>query len=214
MACMSGYLHRGTCAVALAAAMAPILHAQAPRSKTQQAFEVASIRRNLSGERGFTVNAAPGGRVVATNVPIRNLIQNVYRLPDSQIVGGPAWLASDRWDIVASAGGAPNRQQMLEMLKNLLIERFELVTHTETRELPFFALVVARSDGRLGPQLTADALDCATLPPGAQACGTDRGPGVITTTGTAMNEIAANFSRVVGRPVVNETNLAVRTAFS
>lgn len=192
------------------AALAPLgaQTASAPRE-----FEVVSIRRNLSGDRGFNVNAAPGGRVVATNAPIRNLIQNTHRVQDFQLVGGPDWLATERWDIVASAGGSPNREQMLEMLRHLIVTRFKVVTHRESREMPAYALVVARRDGLLGPQLNADAFDCAKLPPGAQSCGTDLGPGIMTTMGSSMDEIAARLARVVGIPVVNETKLAGQYRF-
>lgn len=172
-----------------------------------QSFEVASIRRNLSGDSGSRVNAAPGGRVVATNVPLRNLIQNIFRVQDFQLVGGPDWLTSERWDIIASAGGEPSREQMLVMLKQLLVDRFGLAVHTETREAPIYALVLARRDRRLGPQLQSDPTNCAARPPDTQGCGTDRGPGIMTTAGSSMDEIALALSRVVGRSVVNDTGL-------
>jgi uncharacterized protein (TIGR03435 family) len=102
----------------------------------------------------------PGGRVNGTNVTAAALIRFAYGLPDFQVSGGPEWLASDRFDVVAKAEGDPPLAEKRLMLRRLLAERFKLAAHTETRELPIYALVLARSDGRLGPQLRRTAADC------------------------------------------------------
>src|SRR5688572_32125973 len=69
-------------------------------------FEVASIKRNLSGSTDDRMNVFPGGRLVASNIPILTLIRNVYRVQYSQLAGGPEWLATERWDILATGAGA------------------------------------------------------------------------------------------------------------
>jgi uncharacterized protein (TIGR03435 family) len=125
------------------------------------AFEAASVRPNTSGNAGWRLQPQPGGRLSGTNVPAAALIRFAYNLPDFQIFGGPGWLASDRFDIAAKAEGDPPIDQKRLMLRRLLAERFKLTTHTETRELPIYALVMARSDGRLGPQLRRSEADCA-----------------------------------------------------
>src|SRR5215471_14622677 len=74
------------------------------------AFDVASVKRSSVGPGPIRIEALPGGRFVATNVTLRALIQYAYRLHPSQIIGGPAWLASDRYDIVAKADSADSDQ--------------------------------------------------------------------------------------------------------
>src|SRR5437764_1473476 len=87
------------------------VHAQAP------AFEVASIKRNVSGSTNASNRVLPGGRVTVTNNTLRNMIRNFYRIQPFQLVGGPDWLSSDRWDIVAKAEGDPSPDRLLDMVK-------------------------------------------------------------------------------------------------
>jgi uncharacterized protein (TIGR03435 family) len=72
-----------------------------------------------------------------------------YKLQAYQIIGGPPWLDSDRYDIVAKAENDPNEDQVVEMIKSLLTERFKLSFHQETKELPVYALVTAKNGARL-----------------------------------------------------------------
>jgi uncharacterized protein (TIGR03435 family) len=100
----------------------------------------------------------PGGRYTATNVTVRTLVKSAYGLQqDVQVVGGPRWIETEPFDIVAKAEGNPSidvfRDQERMMLRTLLTERFTLAFHRETREVPIYALVVARTDRKLGPQL-------------------------------------------------------------
>ena len=133
-------------------------------------FEVASVKLNKSGDRfiGFTYQ---GGRFKATNVPLRVLIRNAYQVHDSQISDGPNWVNSDRFDIVAKGdvGASPafpiqlreGASKLQLMMRALLVDRFKLAVHRETRQIPVYALVVARRDGRLGPELRRSDVDCA-----------------------------------------------------
>jgi len=101
------------------------------------------------------------------------------------------------------------------MLRRLLADRFKLVTHTETREQPVYALVLARPDGRLGPQLKRSPLPCGSAAvPGqpAPACSVEgsvnSGLGTINTVGTPMDNIAAALANyAVTRFVINRTGL-------
>jgi uncharacterized protein (TIGR03435 family) len=105
-----------------------------------------------------------GGRLTATSVPLRLLILSAYGVQDFQLVGGPSWQTSRRFDIAAKAENpAATPKQLMEMLKPLLADRFQLKTHTETREVPIGVLVLARSDGRLGPKMNASTVTCPTL---------------------------------------------------
>ena len=126
-------------------------------------FEVASVRENTSGDNKMFMQRLPGGRINAVNMPLAVLLRDAYRLQDSQLVGAPDWISSARYDITAKAegeipppmpGDAPFSPVHL-MMQSLLEERFKVAVHRETRELPIYALVLSRSDGRLGPELKA-----------------------------------------------------------
>ncbi|MGH9239545.1 MAG: TIGR03435 family protein [Vicinamibacterales bacterium] len=144
---------------------APLLAIQdAPRL----AFEVASVKPNKSAETGGFIQRRPGGNFSVGNQTLRTLITFAYGLQGFQLIGGPDWIGTERFDIVAKAatdipptpfgGVAPESL----MLRALLEDRFRLAMHRETREMPIYALVVARSDGRLGPQIRRPTSDfCA-----------------------------------------------------
>ena len=109
----------------------------------QLKFEVASVRLNTSGTNQVTMGTQPGGRFTAVNMPLALLIRSAYRLQESQLVGAPAWVSTERYDIIAKAegefgppvpGGGPGRQQL--MLQSLLEERFKLRVHREMRQTP------------------------------------------------------------------------------
>src|SRR5687768_15931750 len=124
-------------------------------------FEVASVKRNTQGSM-FVSLGVSRGQFQASNVPIRLLINQAFQVQGSQVIGAPDWTQNDRYDIVAKMPEGitlgPGVQQ--SMVKGLLEDRFKLVAHKETRELPIYALVVARSDGRLGSSIAASKNDC------------------------------------------------------
>lgn len=197
--------------------LAPPAQDGAPR-----AFDVVSVKANHSGSDLILMQAQPGGRIVATNVTLRLLIRNAYRVQDFQIVDAPAWMSTDRFDIEARANGNPSQAEMQLMLRALLVEHFKLRTHTDTRELPVYDLLLARSDRRLGPKLQRSEIDCsnapgnspASPPPGPAApgspqlqCGFRVGPGTITARGVEIRALAASLSNTVSRIVVDRTEL-------
>src|SRR5687768_8756540 len=99
---------------------------------------------------------------------VRRLIAIAYRMrlpTDRERIVGPSWIDAARFDINARTPPGSRREQVPDMLRALLVERFGLAAHTETREAPVYALVLARSDGQPGPQLTSSSLDCSK--PGA-----------------------------------------------
>jgi uncharacterized protein (TIGR03435 family) len=102
-----------------------------------------------------------GGRITATNTPLRHLVLAAYELKDFELFGGPSWVASRRWDINAKAANpAATQKEKMAMLRALLADRFQLKTHTETRELSVGVLTIARSDGKLGSKLKASTAKC------------------------------------------------------
>src|SRR5437867_589135 len=118
-------MRRGYLVAVVAAVVAPVaigvlneprLRAQSPQTPpTGPAFEVASIKPNNSGDGRVMLQQQPGGRFTATNVPLRLLIRNAYQLQDFQIVGGPSWISSERYDIVAKAeDGTPPETPSLD----------------------------------------------------------------------------------------------------
>jgi bla regulator protein blaR1 len=153
-------------AVAVAATVGPIvLSAQivAPTPETP-IFEAASIRP--AADTGRTGGRGTPGRFAGFNLSLRRLIRQAYDIHDAQIVGGPDWADSQGFDINATTGEKPP-DQMRFMMQTLLRDRFKLAFHTEKRELPIYALVVARSDGKLGSGLKRIP-DGECPPPGAR----------------------------------------------
>ena len=204
-------------ATALLLCAALVLPARAQRP----AFEVASIRRNVSVGQLSSISGQPGGRITVTNHALRNIIRNMNRLQSYQLVGGPDWIDKDRWDIVAKGAGDPSFEQLVAMMQTLLADRFKLVTHREARDMPIYALMLARPDGRLGPQLKVSTVDCAAIaaaaraqggapppPPGAgPRCGTNMSTGRMRASATPMSDIARNLSIATDRSVVDKTGL-------
>jgi uncharacterized protein (TIGR03435 family) len=192
------------------ALLSPILLAQHPGPPPQASnahFAVASIKRNLSGSTDDRMTVAPGGRLVVSNMPIRTLIRNVYRVQYSQLAGGPEWLEAERWDILATGASAANMKEMLERIKALLHDRFKLAVHTEMRDAPHYALVMAGSDRTPRPLLQPDPTDCAVVLPGDPRCAATRAGGVLRMSGATLREVAFSLSRMLDRPVVDQTGL-------
>jgi uncharacterized protein (TIGR03435 family) len=187
--------------------VAGVLAAQTP---TGPAFEVASIKRNTSGDPASGIHNMPGGRVTITNKALRDLVRTAYGSNDLEVVGGPDWMDADRWDIVAApAPGATGPWE--PMLKSLLAERFQLRAHIEPRDRPIFNLVFARTDKRLGPTVhdslcKDDATDCG------RTSGNTSGikSGAITGVGRTMAELGTGLSRFAERRVFDQTGLEGR----
>ncbi len=195
-------------------------------------FDVASVKPNTSDLE--TLSAFQGRRFTARGVTLKALISTAYGmseqpLPDYQISGGPKWLDSDRFDVVATAPGTPDSARgtfaspVLTILRNLIEERFQLQTHLETKDLPVFALVLARRDGTLGPGLRRRTVDCAAratagdrtrpldpAPADHRTCGGRVGPGSLTATGATMTNIVSGLARLIpgiNRIVLDRTGL-------
>jgi uncharacterized protein (TIGR03435 family) len=192
---------------ASAAVWAQAPAAAARTSAAPVAFEVASVKTSESDEK--PIWTARGRRFSATNIPLRGLMRiafgtaeggGVRQLPDDQLIGGPAWIASARYDIVADGpDGAQPPGAMLRMLQSLLADRFKLAAHHETRELPVYALVAARRDGTLGARLRPAEKGAVNA--------LRAGPGRITSMGTTIGSLADTLRRFAGRGVVDETGL-------
>jgi len=205
-------------------AVSPIPERRVRALQTPPTFEVASIKTNRSGDRAQRLQPSPGGRLTVTNVSLRGLVRFAYEMLDVQVVGGPSWFAIDRFDIAAKAEGDPPAGEMRLMLRELLAERFKLRVHTENREQPVYALVMARSDKRLGPSLRKAQTDCVPVagvgvpfdpnspcwPPGGfgPAPGVPITAGRLAFRGLTLDGFARSLSPLVQRVVIDRTGLA------
>jgi uncharacterized protein (TIGR03435 family) len=206
----------------LATTPLPAGSGQAPA--TEQ-FEVASVKANTSGDGKVLIQLQPGGRFVATNVTLHQLIRNAYQLQEFQVTGGPSWIGRDRFDIVAKAEGGWGRAPL--MLRTLLAERFGLATHIDAKEMSIYALMPAKTGGSLGPQLTRSGSDCeasdaggpgrsgdAPAPGNRSTCAMRTMPGTIVAGGATLTELADGLSTVLDRVVQNRTGLPDQFAFT
>ncbi|HEV8348022.1 MAG TPA: M56 family metallopeptidase [Vicinamibacterales bacterium] len=218
----------GAAAVAIAGPVAvgmlgaPRLRAQsAAADAIGPAFAVASVTANTSDDsKSYPWTIGPDGRFAVKNIRLQNVIVAAYRLPIGRLWGAPGWLRVDRFDIEARAEGNPSNDQILSMVRRLLADRFNLIAHRETREIPIYALVLARSDGALGPRVTPSACTgkaaapppgpyIASQPPPVMCGGAQSRPGSLAARWLTMDELADHgLSPIMGRPVRNRTGLA------
>lgn len=182
---------------------APLTRAQSPEiTKDGPSFEVASIKPNKEGGHGISIMIAPGGRFQATNVTPKALIMLAYDIRPYQLSGGPSWLDSEHYDIVATPGGEhgkePDRDTMKLMVRKLLADRFQLVVHKDSKEAPIYALVVGKSGPKLKPAQNPDEKKQMNR----------MGRGTLTSQGTTLERFAQSLSMMVGRNVMDKTGLA------
>jgi uncharacterized protein (TIGR03435 family) len=160
------------------------------------------------------------------NVPLRMLIRSAYQVQDEQIVDAPNWINTEHFDVIAKAAieiprpTAGNPGPLPSMMRSLLIERFRLAVHRETREFPAYALQLARRDGKLGPQLHPSTVDCAAIaaarggsagpPPSGTdrpQCGIRAAGGQMIAGGLPLSQLASLLSSMVQRVVIDKTGL-------
>jgi len=144
-------------------AVAPGFSAQ--QSKTS--FEVASVKRRVGPVEGvttfpFSSSPRPGGILDLRNTTVARLIMYAYDVLDSQVEGGPEWVRNDRFDVSGRAGGEVPVATLRLMVQSLLADRFKLTVHEVQREMPVYALVLARADRSLGASLKQTQNECPT----------------------------------------------------
>jgi uncharacterized protein (TIGR03435 family) len=172
-----------------------------------QSFDAASVKSADPAAVGSTFQFPAGGRLRISNGALRQIIETAwYEFRDFQIVGGPSWLNSERYDISATSesnGAADGIPEVRKKLQMLLRERFELQAHTETRELPLYRLVSAKS----GPKIES-ADETGSGPVGIQSsCGR------MTGTSTTIANLAVYLSRQLHRPVEDSSSLTGKYNF-
>lgn len=218
---------RSVLALAIISAAGTAALAQDRLASSPPAFEVASVKPNVNLDAPEGISVQPDGSARFTAFPVRTLIAMAYRTEGiqrfDQLVGGPSWIAVEKFDIVAKADSqtpqTPNR--LPAMLRSLLRDRFGLRVHSETRQMPAYGLVMARRDRRLGRTLRQSTIDCsgatatAAIPTPDQWCGIRATGGLITGRAVSAAQLAGNLSGypAVDRYVTDRTGLTGRYDF-
>ncbi len=209
-----------------------VVGAQAPLE-----FEAASVKPNRSGETrtyhsGLTTHFLTGQiisfrpHIAITNLEVINLIRLAYGVTYAQqyaLVGGLPDVLTSRFDIAATIPDGATNAQVAGMLRTLLADRFKLRIHQETREMPAYALTVARP-GRLGPAmvpsqticidfLAARATDTSLVEPRARngdplCLHSDSVTPVVLSSSTPIDGVVLRVQGFVDRPLVDATGLA------
>lgn len=173
-------------------------------------FEVATINPadpNRTTGGGFIVG---GHRIIIQDQTVNDLISFAYAVHPKQIADGPAWLGTEKFDIEGQADhpGVANLHQIQEMLQKLLESRFALKLHRDKRDLPIYALKLAKG----GPKMTRSAENTYGLP-------TQSGHGHGSQqqrkfTNNSMSDFALGMQPYMDRPVVDKTGLPGRYDFT
>jgi uncharacterized protein (TIGR03435 family) len=155
---------RTAAAVLLAIAGGMLAQSTAVRPSFAE-FEAASIKPSLPGTAGRWIRMQSAHEFTAKNHALKTLIAAAYNLNPKAISGGPAWVDSEHFDIVAKAPSAarPNLDEQMTMLRRLLADRFQLSFHREQRELHVYELTVAKG----GPKLKESTVSPDATPEGA-----------------------------------------------
>ena len=199
------------------------------------AFEVASVKLNNSGTTR-SLGGPMRGHFIQSGT-LRQLIQAAYRrggFETRQVFGGPNWVDTDHYDVDATVDGSLSLSALYLpdgkgsaglaylMLRSLLANRFKLVVHTETQQLPIYALRVVKRDGALGAQLRQSDVDCDAVlaemartgrpaPPRAPGqmppCSTQTSSGHLVANAVSMSQLAEMLSTFAGRETHEQTNL-------
>jgi uncharacterized protein (TIGR03435 family) len=202
------------------------------------AFEVASIKpaeplsaeRMMAGQQHISVNV-DAARVDFSDVSLAELIRAAYRVKLYQI-SGPDWMITSRFDVVAKLPEGAKADQVPEMMQTLLVDRFHLVLHNASKEMPVYALVIGKDGMKMKESAPDDGTDGAAAA-GAPANGSGGRPGGISPMSTSgpngsstmsagpnglhvslKNMTIASMldwlSRFTDRPVVDQTGLTGR----
>ena len=127
---------------------------------SSRSFDVAVIKETDGLRASGTLRPTPG-RMAIDNIPLHYIIEYAFQVRQDQVVGAPDWTRTTKFEITGTYSGEPaSDAQIRAMVQKLLQDRFGLVSHRETQDLPIYHLVLARSDGRLGPRLVPSDVDC------------------------------------------------------
>ena len=207
----------GTLLVVCIVAAQPFAQSQVPPKPT---FAVASVKKRVEPPgpgtlADFQRRQQQRDVFSRVNTTVAALVKYAHNIRDFQLVGGPAWIHQDHFDIEAKAASQVPTEEMRLMLQSLLEERFGLVTHKNQREMRFFAMVLARSDGGLGPYLHRMPEPCNYADFDSAEKGRPKPSGYASVGGmcarlSSFEDTASNF---VELPVFDKTGLTGRWSF-
>ena len=168
---------------------------------TGPVFEAATIKPNTSGDRSSTSNSNRT-QVLIKNRPLKRIIEDAYNVKPFQVVS-PGWTEDVRFDIAAKYPEGAKGDDRRPMMQALLAERFKLVVHHETREMPGYALVVAKGGFKLTP-ITSEGSSTNT-----------NGGRIVTmkAAGVSMGQLADQVARELSTVVVDKTGIAGKFNF-
>lgn len=207
---------------------APLSRAQSPAQNANHSYEyeVATIKPDKANDNRIMLMGSPDG-FTAKNATIQMLVRSAYGVEDNQILGAPSWLNADHYDIDAKMDSStadelkklsedqrqPIRQQMMQAL---LADRLKLAIHHETKELPIYALVVAKNGSKL-----QEAKEGDTYPNGMKGADGKSHAGMmrmvrgeVTGQGLEIKALVRLLTQQLSRTVVDKTGLTGKYDFT
>jgi len=178
--------------------VSPIVLALGPQL-LGQSFEVASIKPSNPQNRRVSMDVGPGGRFNATNATVRSLIRFAYQVPDVQISGGPNWINTEPFDIVATPGSDASLGQVQKMMQSLIAERFKLTLTRETKILKGYAMVLAKGGSKLRESTTTES----SMTGSRGQAGATR----LIAKAVSIQQFAASLSPLLAYPILDRTGL-------
>ena len=175
-------------------------------------FDVISVKPNKSslGAYGLVTTEFTADGFRGANVPVHSLLLQAYGLHEGEVIGEPAWASSEVFDIEAKVAGPDvaafsklDSDQRQAMLQQVLAERFKLATHRETRDLPVYALSVAKG----GPKLKESAIDPSVPASARRGGGIRMSMGMISANECTIPYFLSMLSRQLGRTILDRTGL-------
>ena len=178
-------------------------------------FDVSSVKPNKTN--CCFSGGANNGQAGAKDSTLKALISLAYKAQEFQIVGGPGWIGSDRFDVEGGTedkSADPDRLRL--MLRSLLEDRFKLKLHMETREAPIYALVVTKDGPKI--KLAADQTSPEVNGPSKPGAGPNHGaikfgPGSMIGNAVNLSLFVRFLSQRLDRPIVDRTGLSGRYDF-
>lgn len=166
-----------------------------------QSFEVASVKPNESGS-GSSSTHTGHGNLTATNVSVLMLMESAFGVKDFQIEGGPGWIGTQRYDIVAKSNSPRDlsEEELRPLLQSLLADRFQLKFHRETKEFQVYSLVVAKGGPKLKEHIAETGGASTNISSGS-------GKASMTSTKSTIARLADNLGHQLGRVVIDNTGL-------
>jgi uncharacterized protein (TIGR03435 family) len=195
--------------------LAAVSFAQTPSSAE---FDVVSIKRVTEVRNSSGFRTLPDGTEVLNNMPVVGFVRQASPVKVREVFGLPEWANTERYDVTAKPPAGTTEEQRRQMWRALFADRMKMAAHIEQRERTVFALVTARTDGRLGAGMKPSTLDCRPRPEAAAAgpprfgelrsrCGWGKNGTSIVSGGMSMDQLAQALDGEVDADVENRTGL-------